>query len=122
SIYFFIKRSQLNPTMVLFDGPDALQGAEQRGTTTVAPQALLLLNNSTVRACAENLAKRVASPMTEKLDDSVTDAYSIALGRKPSARELAESVGFIKEQTAAYQQDGKTDAPLIALADFCQVL
>ena len=49
SIYFFVKRSRLVPTLVLFDGPDALQGVEQRGTTTIAPQALLLMNHPVVR-------------------------------------------------------------------------
>ena len=52
SIYFFVKRSQLIPFLTLFDAPDGLQGMEQRTTTTVAPQALLLLNNVLVRQCA----------------------------------------------------------------------
>src|SRR5205823_9870726 len=84
SIYFFVKRSQLNPTMVLFDGPDALQGVEQRGTTTIAPQALLLMNSPVVRGCAESMAKRVVPPVAKSLADSVATAYVIALGRTPT--------------------------------------
>src|SRR5262249_38278717 len=57
SIYFFVKRSKLVPSMVLFDAPDALQGIDRRPTTTVAPQALLLLNSPTVRGYAEGLAR-----------------------------------------------------------------
>jgi len=38
SIYFFVKRSQLIPTMILFDAPDTLLGIEQRVSTTIAPQ------------------------------------------------------------------------------------
>src|SRR5581483_3216167 len=56
SIYFFVKRSKLIPTMVLFDAPEPLQGIEQRTTTTIAPQALLLMNNKLVRDCAEHFA------------------------------------------------------------------
>ena len=122
SIYFFVKRSQLNPTMVLFDGPDALQGAEQRSTTTIAPQALMMMNNPVVRSCAESLAKRVAPPESKTSADAVTHACAVALGRQPTARELAVSVEFLKEQTAAYQKDGKTNAAQLALADFCQAL
>jgi hypothetical protein len=122
AIYFFIKRSQLNPTMVLFDGPDALQGVEQRQTTTVAPQALLLMNHPLVRSAAEGLAKRVAPGEGKTFADAVTSAYGIALGRTPTARELAESVAFLKEQTASYEKDGKSNAQHLALADFCQVL
>jgi mono/diheme cytochrome c family protein len=121
SIYFFVKRSQLNPTMVLFDGPDTLQGAEQRGTTTIAPQALLLMNNPVVRGCAESMAKRVAADGKTPAD-TVANAYMVALGRKPNERELTNSVTFLKEQTAAYEKDGKMNAAHLALADFCQVL
>jgi hypothetical protein len=56
SIYFFVKRSKLVPSMVLFDAPDALGGMDRRSNTTVAPQALMILNNEVVRGCAEALA------------------------------------------------------------------
>src|SRR5206468_1186641 len=49
SVYFFVKRSKLVPMMVLFDAPDSLQDIAARPTTTVAPQALLMLNNAAVR-------------------------------------------------------------------------
>ena len=80
SIYFFVKRSQLIPSLVLFDGPDALQGAEQRNTTTIAPQALLLMNNAQVRICAESLAKRVAPPDGKQTADALTNAYAHRTG------------------------------------------
>src|SRR5207248_8235584 len=60
SIYFTIKRSQLVPMMTLFDGPDALQGVEQRVTTTTAPQSLMLMNNALVRSAAKAMAERVS--------------------------------------------------------------
>ena len=53
SIYFFIKRSKLVPMMVLFDAPDALQGIGVRPNTTIAPQALMLLNNPLIREAAQ---------------------------------------------------------------------
>ena len=51
SIYFTIKRSQLVPSMILFDAPDSLQGLGQRGSTIVAPQALAMLNGPQSQAC-----------------------------------------------------------------------
>jgi hypothetical protein len=122
SVYFFVKRSRLVPTMVLFDGPDALQGVEQRSTTTIAPQALLLMNNALVRGCADNFARRVAPSEDSSLQGAVRAAYAAALGRGPTEDELAESVRFIKEQAASYRAEGKSDARHLALADFCQVL
>jgi mono/diheme cytochrome c family protein len=122
SIYFTVKRSKLIPTMVLFDGPDALQGMERRPTTTIAPQALLLMNNPLVRNCADNFAKRISPPGEKSVPEVVRAGYAIALGRGPSEQELSNSVNFIQEQTAAYEKDGKANARQLALGDFCQVL
>jgi cytochrome c553 len=120
SIYFTMKRSQLVPALALFDCPDGLQGIEQRSTTTVAPQALLLLNNAAVRHCAAAFAGRIAP--AEKPAGSAQAAFRLALGRWPTASELADSVRFLEEQGKAYRADGKADASRLALADLCQAL
>jgi mono/diheme cytochrome c family protein len=122
SIYFFVKRSQLVPMMVLFDAPEPLLGIEQRTTTTIAPQALLLLNNKTVRDSAEHFARRIAEAKGKTQEDAVRAGYLTALGRGPGAEELTDSVRFIKEQEESYKRDGKADARHLALTDFCQVL
>jgi hypothetical protein len=121
SIYFTVKRSQLIPSMVLFDGPDALQGVEQRSSTTVAPQALLLMNNTAVRECAGAFARRVVGD-AKTVTESIRLAYRVAFGREPNSGELGEAVQFVEEQHAAYRNDKKPDAPLLAMTDFCQVL
>ncbi len=122
SIYFLIKRSQLIPTMVLFDAPDTLQGLEQRVTTTIAPQALLLINSAFVRGYADHFAQRISPATDTPLSDVVRAGYTRALGRTPTADELADSVEFLKAQVDAYKADGKSDARKLALTDFCQVL
>jgi hypothetical protein len=122
SIYFFVKRSQLVPMMVLFDGPDTLQGLEQRVTTTIAPQSLLLMNNAQVRSCAESLAKRVSPKEGSPLEDVVRAAYARALARQPKEGELADSLTFLKEQAASYKSAGKDKPEQLALTDFCQAL
>jgi hypothetical protein len=121
SVYFFVKRSQLVPSLVLFDGPDALQGVEQRPTTTVAPQALLLLNNAAVRRCAEAFARRIGGA-NRPPPEVVRAGYRTALGREPRGSELADSVRFVEDQAASYAGDGRADARDAAAADFCQVL
>jgi len=120
SIYFFVKRSQLNSTMVLFDGPDTLQGLEQRVTTTIAPQSLLLLNNAQVRNCAESFAKRISLKEGLPHEEVVRAAYTRALGRQPQERELADALTFLKEQGQSYKAAGKSER--LALTDFCQAL
>jgi hypothetical protein len=122
SIYFFVKRSKLVPQMVLFDAPDALQGMDRRPTTTVAPQALLVLNGPAVRGYAKALARRVSPQEATPLPDAVRAGYRIALGREPNGDELGDSVQFLCEQIVSYWVDWCDDPRQAALADFCQVL
>ncbi|MEX0713975.1 MAG: DUF1549 and DUF1553 domain-containing protein, partial [Pirellulales bacterium] len=122
SIYFFVKRSQLIPMMVLFDAPDSLQDIANRPTTTVAPQALMLLNNGAVRGYARRFAERIDEPGASGWQTAVSRGYRIALAREPAEEELAEAAAFLDEQSASYQVSGKENARRLALADFCQVL
>jgi hypothetical protein len=120
SIYFFVKRSELVPMMVLFDAPDGVVGIEQRTTTTIAPQALLLMNNAVVRASASNLAARL---LREKdIREAITTGYALALSRSPKPAELADSLEFLREQRSAYLAAQKPNTEQLALTDFCQVL
>src|SRR5207237_2063166 len=81
SIYFTVKRSKLMPMMVIFDAPEALSGMAERPTTTIAPQALHLLNNPQVRQAARGFARRITPDSTTPLEDAVRAGYQIALAR-----------------------------------------
>ncbi len=122
SIYFFVKRSQLVPMMTVFDAPDSLQDLPTRSCTTIAPQALLLMNNVTVRDHATAFARRIKTAAGDSPADAVRASYAIALGRPPRDEELVDSVAFLKEQSSAYSTAGKSNAAELALADFCQTL
>jgi hypothetical protein len=122
SVYFTVKRSKLVPMMQAFDAPEALTGVGERPTTTVAPQALLLMNNPHVRGYARGLARRVAPDGKTPVEDVVRVGYLAALARPPSAEELADAVGFVEGQAESYRVADKADGRELALADFCQVL
>jgi hypothetical protein len=122
SIYFFVKRSQLVPMMVLFDAPDSLQGQEQRASTIIAPQALMLMNNASIRGYARSFAARIGPKDGSALGDAIRAGYLVALARPPRDDELRESTQFVREQVESYQAANKPDAQQLALADFCQVL
>ena len=121
SIYFNIKRSQLMGSMVAFDAPEPLSSQGARPTTTVAPQALLLMNSTQVRAWAEGLTKRATASSAE-VKDHIASAYSLALCRNPQASEVTAALTFIQSQSASYKANDKTDADALAFTDFCQVL
>ena len=122
SIYFTVKRSKLIPMLQVFDAPDALGSLGERPATTIAPQALLLMNNPHVRSYAHGFARRLAPTETTPLEKAVAAGYAIALTRPPTKEELADSVAFVKAQLASYLAAGRKEARELALADFCQVL
>jgi mono/diheme cytochrome c family protein len=122
SIYFTVKRSKLLPMMQVFDAPDALGSIGERSATTIAPQALLLMNNPNVREYARSFAGRMAANAQIGVADSVKSGYLHALGRQPNAQELADGSAFINQQIDSHQATGQRDVRQLALADFCQVL
>ena len=119
---FTVKRSSLIPMMTVFDAPEALTPMSDRATTTIAPQALLLMNNPQVRGYAKGLAKRAAPDESVTTDVAVRNAYAIALGRAPGASELSDGVAFITGQSDTYAKAGQSGARARALEDFCQAL
>ena len=118
SIYFTVKRSQLVNSMVVFDAPEPLVSQGSRPTTTVAPQALLLMNSQHIRACSLAFARRLLNdPATASKDDFsslISRAYVIALCRAPSVSEINAAKAFISS--------GLAEGPEQAVADFCQAL
>ena len=116
SVYFSIKRSQLIPTMMLFDWPEHLVSIGQRGTTTTAAQALMFLNSKLGRESAEALAARLPA------GDPVRQAYRLAYGREPTEAETAIATTFLADQAASHEKDGRPGPGRVALADFCQAL
>jgi hypothetical protein len=119
SVYFTVKRSKLVPMMQVFDAPEALSGVADRPTTTIAPQALLLMNNPQVRGYAHAFARRIAPDPKRTTEEAVRLGFLTALARPPSTDELADALAFIREQEASYQGANRREQ---ALADYCQVL
>jgi hypothetical protein len=88
SVYMFHKRVVQQPLMQAFDGPDAQASCGRRENTTVAPQALALLNDKFVRARALDFAQRVEKEAGMEPEAQVRLAWRLALGREPSTDEL----------------------------------
>jgi hypothetical protein len=124
SIYIFHKRVVQQPLMQAFDGPDAQASCGRRENTTVAPQALALLNDSIIRASAKAFANRAVKNAGEKTEDQIRWAWRVALGREPSDSELKSSASFIREQTAkrSARENEQTDGASLSFADFCQAI
>lgn len=128
SIYFTIKRSQLIPMMQLFDQPEPLVSVGGRASTTIAPQALMLMNHPQVRiyahAFADRLLQGVDPNSPEALERIITAGYRTAVGRAPDSSELEIGVQFLQSQANSYAQnpEKKPQALKLAVSDFCQAL
>lgn len=95
SVYAFVKRTMLYPFFEIFDYTNTEGSLGVRPTTTVAPQALLLLNSELV---AEN-AKRVAEKAAQH-PDPVSAAFRMILSRNPNEHELKLAASYLADQEA----------------------
>ena len=80
----FHKRLGPYPMFQAFDRPDLLVSCSQRQATTVAPQALAILNDQFVRSVARDFAKRLIETSGENDSKLVQRAFELAFARPPS--------------------------------------
>lgn len=122
SIYFFLKRSQMPRMMQQFDCPDGLSGLAVRSATTVAPQALVLMNHSAVQRWAEAFAKRIEGETAQNPAEVVDAAFRDALGRQPADTEVEAAIDFLERQSSLYKEDNVSNPDHLAIIDFCQAM
>jgi mono/diheme cytochrome c family protein len=122
SVYIFVKRSVLLPLLEVYDCPVTTVSAPVRAASTVSPQALALLNNEFVLEQARFFAWRVLSEAGAGRSAQINRAFSIALGRAPSAREAEWSLEFLNRQSGLYGARRQAEAPTAALRDLCHAL
>jgi hypothetical protein len=105
----------------VFDSPEPLVSQGQRPTTTVAPQALLLMNNPNIRQYCVDGAKQL---LGESSDETavVHELYMRSLSREPSKQEIQQAVAFLSQQTESYKSTGVSTAEQLAMADLIQVM
>jgi hypothetical protein len=96
SIYVFIRRNLRYPFFEAFDRPDTNASCPKRPVTTIAPQALSLLNSELAFAAAQAMAERVVREAGPDLDARIGHAYRLTLGRAPAPAELELARRFLK--------------------------
>ncbi len=132
SVYLFHKRVVPYPFLQAFDKPDAQQSCSRRDRTTVAPQALALMNDPFARMVATEFAGRLIAGSSLEKDEAtrrsiwIEQGYQWALSREPKEAERTAAEKFIESQMAqrsARESDSSAaEIQLQAVADFCQVL
>jgi hypothetical protein len=138
SIYILSKRNLPYPLLEVFDLPDMHESCARRTQTTVAPQALMLLNSELVLDYAQSFAGRLLrdNPQAE-FDRAIRDAYRLAFAREVADDELTLAVRFLENQKSLAATRRAAGQPLLiprafpkfldparaaALVDFCHAL
>lgn len=96
SVYLFLRRNLRLPMLEAFDKPDANLSCPERTQTTIAPQALHLLNSEFVRRQAEVFATRVTEA-TQSQSEQIDLAYRLSLGRPASESELHHATNYLSQ-------------------------
>jgi mono/diheme cytochrome c family protein len=124
SVYFQIKRSQIVPVLQTFDYPEPLVSNGRRASTTVAPQALVFMNDPLVRGCATELARRLLPIAQQSLDVAIDDAYRRVVTREATPEERADARAFVEAQLERNRASHPVENLALesTLTDFVQVL
>ncbi|MDB5389360.1 MAG: hypothetical protein JWM11_5006 [Planctomycetaceae bacterium] len=125
SVYIHMKRSVLLPLLEAFDAPTAQQSCERRLTTTVATQALMLLNDPFTNEQSALMSQRIWQNAGPDRKAQVVELYELGLSRKPTEQELQRGIAFLKQQFEFHHQTPDRDPEIsrqLALTDFCHVL
>lgn len=99
SLYAYVRRTQPVPFLEALDYANYTAPLTERPTTTVAPQALLLLNDDFMREQAAAFAKRLPKLAAGGgKPEVIAEAYRLALARNPTAREIEVATEFLGRQ------------------------
>jgi hypothetical protein len=96
SIYMIQKRTVRVPFMEMFDLPENATSCARRNQSTVAPQALTLLNSP----LAIETAKAFAARLNTEVDPvrRLEHAFQLALQRKPDPTEMADCLELVEQR------------------------
>ena len=99
SVYVYRRRSLGFPFFDTFDLPDQNQTAAARNVSTVATQALTLMNNEFVLNQARVFAERLERAAPGDVDGQIDLAYRIALTRPPAPDEAEIARDLVSSQS-----------------------
>ncbi len=132
SVYLQMRRKMPVTVLETFDLPVMDPNCEVRASSTVAPQALFLMNDDFVVRTARVLAERVRKELPGQMREQVGLLWRLVFGVDPRADEVDRFLVGLSEQSEQIRERvakmpvGKDvvhpDAGLEAMASLCQVL
>ena len=100
-LYIVSYRNFRFPLFDVFDAPNNAVSTADRDVSTVASQALWLLNNRTTWQQAQHLAARILREKQEQPEAYINRLWQIVLGRSPTEQERTEAVQLVEHLETA---------------------
>lgn len=119
SIYGYINRFNLDPTLRVFDFPTPMQTHPARGESVVAPQALFSMNAPFVIDQSIAITERKAFQDCQSDPERITVLFQRIFQREPHAVEIRRMEKFVTQQAKFFPQPKsrlKSPWPLAAQA------
>ena len=105
SVYVPVFRSSLPELFEVFDFANPSMVTGRRDISTVAPQALFMMNHAFVRTQARLAAERLLSEPQRTTSDRIEQAYLQILGRQATEAEQVLTQQFLTSVTGATEKD-----------------
>ncbi|MBI1900704.1 MAG: PSD1 domain-containing protein [Planctomycetia bacterium] len=124
SVYLPLVRGLTPHALGVFDFAEQGMVTGRRDTTTVATQALFLLNDPFVRQQSQALTDRLIGQSDLDDADRIALAYRLALCRPATAAEIDRAKRYLAEYEAAAREEGtpSADPRAAAWASLCQAI
>ena len=122
AIYLPIIRNHVYGMFELFDFPDPATVGGDRSSTTIAPQALFLLNSPLAMRSTEKLATSLLAKAIENNAQRLQTLYGLAYNRLPTEKEQQQALNFVAEFATAQGDNDVAQNELTAWQSLCQAV
>jgi len=124
SMYMPVVRSALFEVFQAFDFAEPSVSSGQRQSTTVAPQALFMMNSRIVSEATRAMATRLLGNESFSDQERVVEAYASAYGRSPTSAETERALRFVNVYTESWKSRGAQpdEARLKSWQALCRVV
>ncbi len=117
SMYTFIKRTVVPPSMAIFDASNRDQCEVKRVRTNTPLQALVMLNDPQVLEASRVLAASLLEEHTDE-DVKIIEAFRKIVCRKPTQVEVGKLKDFIAEQRTYFEKTPANADKLLKVGEY----
>lgn len=116
SLYLPVIRNHLFGMFMLFDYADASVLNGNRASTTVAPQALFMLNSHLIENASQRMAEQIQHETSLSPEQKIQKLFLKSFGRMPTEMEITKSLQFLDDVEQDFQTETNSSEQRITRA------